>query len=185
MSEKDKASNIAVPISVGAAIAAAWALLGRRTTAASQIIGLDTPTMELIIAIAQACGDIDSNTSIALDKLQELIDISGTGGGQGWPTNAASVRSFVVACPFAATAYQAGYMEIPDGMSLNIKASPANAAASFIYVARTPAECTNVNSSWPLVWNESITYQIKNANLIYVSTNIAGSIAIFTAEQRQ
>ncbi|GAJ25123.1 unnamed protein product, partial [marine sediment metagenome] len=89
-----------------------------------------------------------------------------------------------VLCPAVATAYQVPDMEIPDGMSLAIKSSPVNALGSLIFVARTPAECTNPNSAWPLIQNESITYQVKNAGAFFVSTNIAGSITIFTAEQR-
>ena len=193
MAEKDKASQAAVVVSVGAAIAAAFALLQKRARAAplepSQVVSLDEATMNLLIAIAQASGDIDSNTEDALAKLQEIIDKIGVGapgvpGVQGWPPNAEGTRSFAILCAAAATPYQASDMEIPDGMSLAIKAWPLNAAASLIFVARTPAECTNPNSAWPLIPNEAITYLVKNAKAFYVSTNIAGSIAIFTAEQR-
>lgn len=195
MGETDKASKAAVAVSIAAAITSALALLEKRVKAAplepSQIVGLDEATMNLLIAIAQASGNIDSNTLEALDKLQDIVDkISGVPGVpgvlsvQGWPPNAEGTRTFAVLCPAVATAYPVPDMEIPDGMSLAIKSSPVNALGSLIFVARTPAECTNPNSAWPLVQNESITYQIKNANAFFVSTNIAGSIAIFTAEQR-
>jgi hypothetical protein len=188
MAKNDSASKAAMVVSIGAAIAAAYALTQKRAQAAepSQIVSLDEATMNLLIAIAQASGDIDSTTLDALDKLQEILDKIGAGapGGQGWPPNAEGIRSFAVLCPAAATAYPVPDMEIPDGMALAIKNSPLNAAAALIFVARTPAECTNPNSSWPLVWNEAITYLVKNANAFYVSTNIAGSLAVFTAEQR-
>ena len=190
MAERNKTSDAAMFVSISAAIAAACALLQKRVEAAppGQIVSLDEATMNLLIAIAQASGNIDSNTLNALAKLQEIIDkigVGGDGGGviQGWPPNATGIRTLAVQCPLAATAYQVPDMEVPDGMALAIKSSPVNAAASLIYVARTPAECTNPNSSWPLVPNEAITYFVKNTNTFYVSTNIAGSIAIFTAEQ--
>ena len=185
MAEKDKPSKAAIVVSVGAAIAAAFALMQKRAEAApAQIVGLDEATMNLLIAIAQASGNIDSNTLAALAKLQAIIDKIGVGVGRGWPPNAEGARTFAVLCPAVATPYQVPDMEIPDGMSLAMKASPLNAVGSYTFVARTPAECTNPNSAWPLVPNESITYQVKNANAFYVSTNVAGSIAIFTAEQR-
>ncbi len=186
MADKDKTSQTAVTISVGAAVVAAIALLQKRAQAAApgQVFNLDEETMKLLIAIAQASGNIDTNTLAALAKLQDIIDKIGVGGGQGWPPNTNGTRTFAVLCPAAATPYPVPDMEIPDGMALLIKNSPANAVAALIFVAKTPAECTNPNSSWPLVWNESIPYLVKNANAFYVSTNIAGSIVVFTAEQR-
>ncbi len=191
MAEKDRASKAAMAVSVSTAIAVAFALLAKRAQAApiepGQVVSLDEATMNLLIAIAQASGDIDSNTEDALTKLQEIIDkigAPGAPGGQGWPPNASGTRTFAVACPAAAIAYPVPDMEIPDGMALLIKNSPLNAAAALIFVARTPAECTNPNSAWPLVWNEAIPYFVKNANAFYVSTTIPGSIAVFTAEQR-
>jgi hypothetical protein len=185
MAKRNKTSDAAVVISVGAAIAAAWALLQKRAQAApGQILSLDEATMKLLIAIAQASGNIDTNTLDALDKLQEIIDKIGV-GGRGWPPNTEGTRAFSVACPIAATPYQASDMLVPDGLSLAIKSSPVNAAASLMYVARTPAECTNPNSAWPLVRNEAITFRVKNANAFYVSTDTAGSTAIFTAEQER
>ena len=186
MAEQDKPSKAAIVVSVGAAIAAAFALMQKRALAApAQIVGLDEATMNLLIAIAQASDNIDSNTLEALGKLQEIIDKISVGvPGQGWPPNAEGARTFAVLCLLVATAYPVPDMEIPDGMSLAIKASPLNAVGSYIFVARTPAECTNPNSAWPLVLNESTTYQVKNANAFFVSTNVAGSIAIFSAEQR-
>jgi len=186
MAEKDKSSKAAVVVSIGAAVAATLALLQQRVKAEpSQIVGLDEATMNLLIAIAQASGNIDSTTLDALGKLQEIIDKIVAGGvGQGWPPNAEGARTFAVLCLAVATPYPVPDMEIPGGMSLAIKASPLNVPLSLLFVARTPAECTNPNSAWPLIPNESITYQVKNANAFFISTNIAGSIAIFSAEQR-
>ena len=189
MPERDKASQAAVAVSVGAAITAAIALLNNRAQASptdSQIFSLDEATINLLVAIAQASSNIDSNTLAALTKLQGIIDtiVTGAPGGQGWPPNAAGVRILTVLCAVVATPYPVSYMEIPDGMALAIKSSPFNAIGSIIFVAKSPAECLNPNSAWPLALNESITYFVKNANSLNVSTNVAGSIAVFTAEQR-
>lgn len=203
MAEKGRSSKAAVVVSIGAAVTAALALLQKRVKAAplepSQIVGLDEATMNLLIAIAQAGALIDSNTLGALGKLQEIIDKIGVPGipgipeipsipgvltVQGWPPNAEGARTFAVLCVAVATAYEVPDMVIPDGMSLAIKASPLNLVDSLIFLARTPAECTNPNSAWPLVPNESITYQVTNANAFYVSTNTAGSIVLFSGEQR-
>jgi len=69
-------------------------------------------------------------------------------------------------------------------MLLVIKAWPFNAVGSVIFVATTAAECTNPNSSYPLIPNEPIAYAVENASVFFVSSNIAGSIAIFSAEKR-
>jgi len=182
MAEKDKASQAAVVVSVGAAITAALALLQKRAQAAPPegVVQLPQELWNLIIAIANSADSIDTDLNSVIDAINSLT----LAGGLGWPPNAEGTRSFAVLCVAAATPYQASDMEIPDGMSLAIKSSPLNAALSLIFVARTPAECTNPNSAWPLIPNEAITYQVKNAKAIYVSTNVAGSIAIFTAEQR-
>jgi len=181
MAEKDKSSKAAVVVSIGAAVAATLALLQQRVKAEpSQIVGLDEATMNLLIAIAQASGNIDTDLDLVIDAINSLA----LEGGQGWPPNAEGARTFAVLCPAVATSYPVPDMEIPSGMSLAIKASPLNVPLSLLFVARTPAECTNPNSAWPLIPNESITYQVKNANAFFISTNIAGSIAIFSAEQR-
>ncbi len=78
MAEKDRASKAAMAVSVSTAIAVAFALLAKRAQAApiepGQVVSLDEATMNLLIAIAQASGDIDSNTEDALTKLQEIIE---------------------------------------------------------------------------------------------------------------
>lgn len=117
-----------------------------------------------------------------IKKAQEVIDAIKR--HLGFPPNASSVRTFAIQCVAANTPYRANDMLIPEGMALLIKASPANGVAAVVYVARSPAECLNINSSWPLVPNESIPYFVKNSNVFYVSSNVAGSVVIFTAEQR-
>ena len=180
MAERDKTSKAAIVVSVGAAIAAAFAL-GKKVQAAPPGAPIQLPQelWNLIIAIASSVDSVDTD----LDEVISAIKSLALAGGRGWPPNADGTRSFSILCVAAATPYEANDMEIPDGMSLAIKASPLNAVGALIFVARTPAECTNPNSAWPLIPNEAITYQVKNAKAFYVSTNVPGSIAIFTAEQ--
>lgn len=184
MSNGDKASKTAVVVSTAAAIAAglAWLKSGKAAQAAPGELQIPEELMQLLIAIA---GDVERIDKTTLQSILDAIKaISLNIQVQGWPPNAEGSRSFAVLCVAVATAYPASDMVIPDGMSLAIKASPLNAVGSLIFVARTPAECLNPNSAWPLIPNESITYQVKNADAYQVSTNIAGSIAVFTAEQR-
>jgi len=175
----DRTGKTALVVGSAAAIAAAIAL-SKKTAAApggKQVVTLDETTMNLLVAIAQGIQNLNQS-------FQNLIP--GEPGQmvvQGWPPNTKGTLSFTVACVAAATAYQVSDVEIPDGMALAIKSSPLNAVGSLIFVARTPAECINPNTAWPLIPNEAITYFVKNAKTIYISSNVAGSIAIFTTEQ--
>ncbi len=170
-------SKVAAGMSTAAAIASALALLKTNAQAAAPGT-IPDELVQLLIAMAGTTETINQNILAINDSLQNMAV------GQGWPPNANSARSTTVLCVAANTAYQCPDLVVPEGMSLAIKSSPANAAGSIVYVARTPAECTNPNSAWPLALNEAITYQITNAKLLWVSSTIAGSIAVITAEQR-
>ena len=175
--QSSSASKLAAGMSTTAAIMAALAYLKSGKAEAAE--GIPTELMELVIAIASSADNVDENTLAIIAAIANLKV-----GGIGWPANTDGTRTFSIQCAAVATPYQVSDMEIPDGMALAIKSSPANALASVILVARTPAECLNPNSSWPLILNESMTYKVKNANAFYVSANVPGSIAIFSAEQR-
>jgi hypothetical protein len=172
-------SKVTLGMSTAAAITSVLALL-KNNAQAAQDGTIPDEMLQLLVAMAQ------TNDAIyqSLTGIKDSIDNLSLTGGQGWPPNANSARSTTVLCVAANTAYQCPDLIVPDGMSLAIKSSPANAVGSIVYVARTPAECTNPNSAWPLALNEAITYQITNAKLLWVSSPIAGSIAVITAEQR-
>ena len=185
MSERDTASKAAAVMSTAAAVAAALAFIksGKAQAAAPGTVPgsvIPEELMTLIIAIANNVDHIDT------EVLQSILTAISTMAIQvrGWPPNVAGVRTFVIVCAVVNRAYEASDMLIPDGMSLVIKASPLNAVGSLIFVAKSPAESTNPNSAWPLVPNEPIAYQVKNADAFHVSTNVANSVALFTAEQR-
>lgn len=174
MSQDKKEARAAGVISVGAAITAVLAYLKAKK---GELV-IPEEIIALIIAIAGSTDKIDIGIQQVIQELATLaIDV------QGWPQNVKYIRTFTIVCAVAGTPYQASEMEIPSGMNLVIKAHPFNAVGSLVQVAATAAECLNANSSYPLVPNEPIAYALQNSNEIYVSSNIAGSIAIFSAEQ--
>jgi len=173
----DNDAKAAAGFSAVAAIAAALALAKKVQAPGGELV-IPKEFWDLIIAIAASGGTIDNSIQEVIQKLTKLsINV------QGWPPNVRRIRTFAIVCAVVGQTYQGGQMTIPSGMSLLIKASPLNGVGSLIYVAPTAADSTNPNSSYPLVPNEPVSYAIQDADQIYVSTNIAGSTAIFSAEQ--
>jgi hypothetical protein len=177
----EKSAKMAAGMSTVAAIAAALAWINSRKAQPSPPGGeliLPEEFVNLVVAIAANSDTIDNNLLKVIDELTKLaINV------QGFPANAQGIRSFSKLCAVANQAYQGDDMVVPEGMSLLIKSYPTNVAASIIRAASSQSDATNPNSSWPLVPNEAVGYQVKNANQIYVSASIAGSIVIFSAER--
>lgn len=188
MAERDKSSKAAIAIGATAAVAAAIALLSKRAQAASTgVVSLDEATMNLLIAIAQSIQGLPEDSIEALTKLEEIKTAIGNlvmGGGGGIVPNADYTLSMGILLPVAFQAYQLPVIPIPDDMSLAIKSWPFNAAGSLVLVASSATTAINITSAWPLIRNESITYKIKNAHALFVSTTIGGSIVMISAEQR-
>lgn len=167
MAENRKA-NTAIAISTASAVASAIVLLRSNKVAASPGPGtFPNEVIELLIAIAKS-----------------LDTIAARGFGQGWPPNTESARTMAVVCDQANLPYQAPDIIVPDGMAITIKASPINAVGAFIYLAKTRGEVFNPMTAWPLIRNESIPYFVKNAKIFWVGSNVPGSVALFTVEQR-
>ena len=95
--------------------------------------------------------------------------------------NADGIRSFVVPCPAANTAYRLPECSVPDDMPLVIKAYPTN--AGMIFVGESASAAINPNQSYPLLPNEAVAYRVKNADAIYISANTAGDSVVCTVEQ--
>lgn len=159
-------------MSIGAAITGLFVWLRSRTQATP---GHEFPAelAQLMAAMALTLDRIDQNIA----KLSIAV--------QGWPRNTKYIHSFTQVCLAAGVPYRASAMVVPDGMSLIVKAHFLNAAASVIQVATSAAECLNPNSSYSLVPNEPVAFQLENSQAIFISTNIAGSQAIFVAEERR
>jgi hypothetical protein len=176
---EDKSAKTALGISTAAIIAAAIAV-SRKPAAAAPGGQLTLPPefVQLVAAIAASSDSIDNDLLKAIDAINKLaINV------QGFPPNARGIRSFAKVCAIVGQAYQGDDMTIPEGMDLIIKSYPTNPAGSIVQVASSQSDSLNPNSSWPLVPNEAVAYQVKNANEIYVSANLANVIVIFSAER--
>jgi hypothetical protein len=174
-------AKLAAGMSTAAAIAAALAWINSRKASAAPPAGeltLPEEFVQLIVAIAADTATLDDNVLKILDEMAKLAI-----GGAGYPHNVKTVRAFTKACLVADVAYQGDDMEVPDGMQLAIKSYPTNPVGSLVRVASTQADAINPNSSWPLVFNEAITYQVQNAKEMYVSATIAGCIVVFSCEK--
>jgi hypothetical protein len=181
MSEERSPAKMAAGMSTVAAIAAALAWINSRkkvTAPPGEELTLPPEFVQLIAAIAASSDSIGNNLLKVIEELTNLsINV------QGFPANTQGIRTFTKLCAIANQSYQGDDMVVPEGMSLLIKSYPTNAGASIIRVASSISDATNLNSSWPLLPNEAVGYQVKNANQIYVSASIAGSIVIFSAER--
>jgi hypothetical protein len=118
------------------------------------------------------------------DLLTDIRSKTPVGAHLAYPKNTAAVQVLRVPVLVANRAYQCPELSIPDGMALVIKAAPYNNAAGYIRVGQTAAECLNINSSFPLVPNESISLYIVNANKLYFSGTVTGDFVYFLVETR-
>ena len=171
--DDSKEAKVVATMGIGAAIVGLLHWLRARTQATPGQELIPAELAKLLAAMAAAIDRIDRNIAALAINVQ------------GWPPNAKYIHSFTQVCALANTPYQAAAMVVPDGMQLVVKASPFNGAASVIQVATSAAECLNAGSSYPLVPNEPIAFQVENSEAIFISTNVAGSQAIFVAEERR
>ncbi len=161
----------ALAVSATAAIAAAIALLKTRpaTTAPSSVVALDEAALNLLIAIAAGIEDLNQNILVG-------------GVGQGWPPNCDNVEIARIPITALATATRLPAIAVPDGFTLIIKAWPTN--AGIIYVARSDPDARNINQVVPLIPNDFVGFNIKNADKLYISGTTVGDFATVLVEQR-
>ena len=98
-------------------------------------------------------------------------------------TNAKSIITTIVVCQNAGQAYQLPHIQIINGKSVLLKSHPSNAPGSFVLIGRSPPGCLNLLGAYPLAVNESISYMIQDTVALYVSSTVAGSVLVITAEQ--
>lgn len=166
-------------ISSASVITSAIALLSKRSSVveASGPMSLDDATMQLLIALAASSDRIDNT----LNQLMEFIQSNqGVSGPPEYPNNHHTV-SFSVVCQQANTPYRVPECDIPPGRNFVVKGYPTN--AGLIYVATGAAPSANWQQAWPLMPNEPVGYRIQNANVLWVSAQVAGDIAVCTVEQ--
>lgn len=176
---EDRKAGVALAISIPAAIAAAVALTKKVQAAGGELV-IPKEFWDLIIALASSAGTIDNSIQKVIQELAKL-----TINVQGFPANARGTRSFSIVCTVANQAYQGNDMIVPEGMSLLIKSYPTNAVGSLVRVASALSDATNINSSWPLMPNEAVGYQVQNANEMYVSGTAVGLLVIFSVEKAE
>lgn len=168
-------------MSTAAAIAAAAAWLATRKKVAEGEPGepgeivIPEELMVLIAAIAATSDNI-------YQQLQQLV-LDPQFTVKGWPDNTKRIRTIVVTCVQANVAYNCDTLLVHSGMALIVKSSPANAAGSLIRVATNQFEATSPEMSYPLLPNEAVAYHVEDAGNFWVSSTVAGSVAIFSTEQ--
>jgi hypothetical protein len=175
-------ARAAAVFSAGAAIAAALALINSRKAAAGEAV-IPDEVIELIIAIAASSEDIKTGLQEAIRLLRDLgISV------QGWPANTDSITGLRVAINPPA-GMQLPSIVVPSGMALVIKAWALNPA--WLFVGPSLGEVSNINQSFPLLPSEVVTYQVENADQIYIAGLTAGGVptagcfACLTVEQRR
>lgn len=182
--DRQDAGRAALAISVPTALGLAWAYLRGQKTGD---VVIPDEVVQLICAIAATSEETKITVQSILDALQGTNG-NGTGVIQAWPPNANSITALRVAITPAA-GIQLPAIFIPSGMTLALKAYALNAA--WLWVGASMAEAANVNQAFPLLPNEVVTYQVENADQIYVSAMTpagvptAGCFICLTVEQRK
>jgi len=178
MAENENAKVVAVGFA-GTAIGAAIAWLNQKKAAAGESV-IPDEVVQLLIAIAAASEDTKQTVAQILAALGA--------GGQGWPANTDSITGLRVAINPAA-GMQLPSIVVPSGMTLVIKAWALNPA--WLFVGPSLGEAGNINQSFPLLPSEVVTYQVENADQIYIAGLTAGGVptagcfACLTVEQRR
>jgi len=178
MAENENAKVVAVGFA-GTAIGAAIAWLNQKKAAAGESV-IPDEVVQLLIAIAAASEDTKQTVAQILAALGA--------GGQGWPANTDSITGLRVAINPAA-GMQLPSIVVPSGMALVIKAWALNPA--WLFVGPSLGEAGNINQSFPLLPSEVVTYQVENADQIYIAGLTAGGVptagcfACLTVEQRR
>ena len=169
--------KVAAAAGITATIAATWAALKSGKVSTGE---LPQEVIELLIAIAQSTDELRGTA-------RDILAALGISGG-GWPANANSVTALRVAIN-PATGVQLPAVYVPSGMALLIKAWALNPA--WLWVGATAAEVNNINQAFPLLPSEVVTYQVENADQIFVAAMTPlglatlGCFACLTVEQRK
>jgi hypothetical protein len=98
-------------------------------------------------------------------------------------SNKSSIRTTRVSLITANMPYQFPDMLVPDGFTLSIKAYPTNPAMSLVRIGDTAVTCRSMEQSWPLIPNESISYRVKNAGMLYASATANLCFVVLTVER--
>jgi hypothetical protein len=113
---------------------------------------------------------------------KRALDVNVT-GGVAVPANRAAFTARQVTITVANTPVNLPSIVIPDGYSLVIRNSDANAAATVVFVADSAANAGAAATRYRLVETETVSLQITNANLVWVNSATAGALVDLIVEQ--
>ncbi len=184
MAGNDQSSKLAAVGGASATIAAVIAAIEAAKARAGPGGQLVIPP-ELLDAIAAIAISADATNTAVQSILEQVLKLSFPSSltVKGWPSNVQRTRTVIVTCLIANRAYQPDYLLVPDGLGLLIRSHPFNAAGSLVYVATSAAEAITPATAYPLQPTEVVIYQLQDAHNIWVSSTVAGSVVIFSAEQ--
>jgi hypothetical protein len=189
MAENDKAKLALFATSALAAIFSAVAAFKNSAKAAGNaVVSLPEEVLNLWAAIADGIAAI-------LIKLDDIItaiksiQITGGNGGititGGYPDNNNGITATFVQCPQAQPlSYQLPPIAIPKGRSLDILArNPAGANVGVIWISFSQVGAQGNLQARPLIGNATISYNVKNANAIWIGATVPGEGVYLTVEQ--
>lgn len=183
MAEKRGGNNTYANVASTTAAVAALANLLRNPRAA-QAAGVTFPpeVLELLAVMATDLNNID------MVRLADILDAirNITITAQGYPPNADTVTATRVELTVVNRGFRMPEMLVPEGMFLQVKSWPNNPAppGGLLFVADSEANVINPNSSVPLIPNEFRNYQIKNANVLWVSATAIPAWVVCSVEKR-
>ncbi len=83
-------------------------------------------------------------------------------------------------CPAINTNYRLPSIPVPEGMSLLLRGWPTN--GGIIYVTGDSAVLNQVNNSYPLLANETLSIRITDASTLHVAATVAGEFIVLAVE---
>lgn len=185
--KRKTAAAAGVGLTAGAILAL---LLAQRAEAApppsKETVSLDEPAMQALISILEHTENLDADSD-------ELIAIATQiAAALGAPTtleNPPDITAFRVLTTALDRPVQLPDRAVPYDMHLVIKAVHTNTGV--IWVAPNQASAINPNSTYWLIANEAIEYEIRNADHIWINApaflglGFAGDGVVCTVEQRR
>jgi len=185
MADDKKKAVAAVGITAGALLA----LLATRPKPAAAapaegVVSLDEPAMQALISILEHAENVDAD----LDEVINAINRVAAALGVEAPIrleNPPNITAFRILTTALTVPIQLPFREIPYRKELVVKAIHTNTGV--IMVGPSLATARNINSSYWLIANEAIEYEIKNADRIWIcphpSLGIVGDGVLCTVEQ--
>ncbi len=187
MAERNKAAVAAVGITAGALLAL-FASRPKPAQAApagtGEVVSLDDPAMQALISILQRAENLEAG----VDEAVAAINTVGAALGIDVPLkleNPPDITAFRVLTTALTTPVRLPYREIPYRKELVIKAIHTNTGV--IMVGPSLAQARNINSSYWLIANEAVEYEVKNSDHIWICNHpvlgIVGDGVLCTVEQ--